>query len=469
MTIDTLPDDVLLEIFAHYVLEGPGAYIQVDDTELWITLAHVCRKWRNIVFESPRRLSLRIRCTARTRVTVMSNVWPDLPIVIRDHYPNRRAGLPFLGPKGADNIIAALELKDRVHQISLSEYPSTLLESIVAAMLGSFPALTGLRITSRDDMIPITEFPEAFLGGSAPRLRSCLLVGIPFPGIRKLLLSTNQLVELTLREIPPSGYISPEAMVTCLSAMPNLKTFCLGFHRYKSIPDQLNHWQHSPPLTPAVLPSLTEFKFYGPSEYIEDLLSRIDAPLLYIVSIRLSYFPTFDTPQLHNFLARTQILESCSGADVTFYGEGVYFRLGRQLDLRILGVTLPRRLPSLARIFGWSFPPIYTLKLLYISLGKYSSLHFQGVENIQWLEFFRPLTALETLRLDKNFAPLIVPALRHSQLAAEGATQLFPALQVLFIEGPSYPLQDAIDEFVTARELSGLPVAVYSQDGNDNS
>jgi len=404
-------------------------------------------------------------------VTAMSNVWPALPIAVRDHYKNRRAGLPFFGHEVADNIIAALELKDRVHQISLWEYPSILLGRIAAAMLGSFPALAKLEIStdiSWEYMIPVAVFPEVFLGGSAPRLRSCLLVGIPFPGIQKLLLSTNQLVELTLKEIPPSGYISPEAMVTCLSAMPNLKTFCLGFHHYKSIQDQLNHWQRPPPLTPPVLPSLTKFKFNGPSEYVEDLLSRIDAPLLYIISICLSYFPIFDTPQLHNLLARTQIFESCSGADVTFYGEGVYFRLGHQFDLGILGVTLSRHLPSLAQVFGWSFPPICTLKLLDIRLGKHSKLHSQGVENIQWLELFRPLTALETLRLDKNFAPLIVPALRHSQLAAEGATQLFPALQVLFIEGPSYPLQEAIDEFITARELSGLPVAVYCQDGNNN-
>ena len=319
MTIDILPDDVLLEIFACHVLEGPESCVQVSDTELWITLVHVCRRWRNIVFQSPRRLDIRIRCTARTRVTAMSNIWPALPIVIRDHYPNVNLG--SLLTEGADNIFAAFELKDRVDQISFWSYPRFLLERISEPMLGSFPALTSLTITSMDKAVPAALFPETFLGGSAPRLRSCFLMGIPFPGIQKLLMSTNQLVELTLRDVPRPGYISPEAMGTCLSAMPHLKTFWLGFRSRKSIPDQLNHWQRPPPLTPAVLPFLTKFNFRGTSEYIEDLVSRIDAPLLYNVSIWLLYPRISGTPQLHDFLSRTQIFESCSAAVVTFYDE----------------------------------------------------------------------------------------------------------------------------------------------------
>jgi len=470
VTIDTLPDDVLLEIFAHYVLEDPEACIQVDDTELWITLTHVCRKWRNIVFEAPCHLNLRIPCTARTRVTAMSNVWPALPIVIRDNYSNVYSGSPLMG--GAGNIVAALRLRDRVHQISFLDYPSPLLERIAASMLGSFPALTSLTITSRDHMIPVAVFPEAFLGGSAPRLRSCFLMGIPlFPGIQKLFLSTNQLVELTLRDIPHSGYISPEDVVTCMSAMPNLKQFCLGFRSRESIPSQPNYWRLPPPPTPAVLPSLTEFGFKGASEYMEDLLPRINAPLIYNVSIWLFYLLIFDTPQLYNFLSRTQIFEPSSGAAVSFYDDEVYFRHGHQFSLSITGVTLSRELSSLVQICSLSFPPICSLKRLDIRLNRWSAPHYPGdtdMEYVRWLDFFHPFTALEYLCLDKNAARRIVPALRHSHLAPEGATQMLPALQSLFINELSYPLQEGIVEFVTARQLSGLPVAVYSWDGNSN-
>ena len=55
-----LPDVALLEIFDFYGDE--------EHTEAWRTLVHVCQKWRNVVFGSPRRLDLRLYCTARTPV-----------------------------------------------------------------------------------------------------------------------------------------------------------------------------------------------------------------------------------------------------------------------------------------------------------------------------------------------------------------------------------------------------------------
>jgi len=466
MTIDTLPDDALLEIFTHYLLEDWVSYI--DDTETWHTLVHVCRRWRNIVFESPRRLNLRIRCTARTPVTAMSNVWPTLPIVITDDYSNVHSGSSFM--EGGDNIVAALELKDRVHGISLWNYPPRHLKRFAEAMLGSFPALTCLEITSTDEMVPVTVFSEAFLGGSAPRLRSCYLEGIPFPGIQKLLLSTSHLVDLALTDIPHSGYISPEAMVTCLSAMPTLKWFSLGFVSRKSVPDRSS--QRPPPPTPAVLPTLTMFDFGGASEYIKDLLYRIEAPLLYVVTIHIYYPRIHDAPQPHNFLARTKIFESCSAAVVEFTDHDTCFRYGYQFSLGISNVMLWNRPSSLVHISSLSFPLICTLESLDIRVDGITGPPYQDnpvAENTEWLEFLSPFTALKYLRLDKNSARRIAPALRHSQLAAEGATQVLPALQSIFIEGLSGPIQEAIGDFVTARSLSGLPVAVYSWDGQSGT
>ena len=338
------------------------------------------------------------------------NIWPTLPIIIRDHYSKLHSGSPLM--EGADNIVAALNLKDRVHQISFWDYPTPLFKIMASAMLASFPVLTCLDIASRDVTIPAAVFPEAFLGGSAPRLQSCFLMGIPFPGIQKLLLSTNQLVELTLRDTPHTGYISPKAMVTCLSAMPNLKAFWLRFRSCKSIPDQSS--QHLPARTPAVLPALTEFGFEGTSEYMEDLLPWINAPSLCVAYIHLCYLLVFDTPQLHNFLAHTQIFESCGAAVVEFHYNEVYFRHRHQFSLGISCVTPSRQLSSLVQICGLSFPPIHTLEHLDICIISYSIPSLQGdsdVENNQWLEFFRPFIALKCLCLDKGFARHIPSAL----------------------------------------------------------
>jgi hypothetical protein len=54
MTFDMLPDDVLLKIFDFYVDEDFEPYGE-QRIEVWKTLAHVCRRWRSVLFQSPRR------------------------------------------------------------------------------------------------------------------------------------------------------------------------------------------------------------------------------------------------------------------------------------------------------------------------------------------------------------------------------------------------------------------------------
>ena len=264
-TIDRLPDDALLEMFSFYLVKDP------IKNEGWYTLVHVCRRWRRIVFASPLRLDLRIDCTAGTKVDEMLHIWPFLPIQIRD---NRRTRYR----EGADNIIAALEQNDRVCEITLDGLPVSLLERIAAVMQEPFPALTDLRLyAATPQAVPM--FPETFLGESAPpRLQSLFLDGFAFPGIWKLLLSAHHLVVLSLWNIPHSGHISPEAMATALSATPNLQSFEIAFQSSLSRPEQAS--RRPPPLTRIILPALTTLSFIGVSEYLEDLVSQIDVPLL---------------------------------------------------------------------------------------------------------------------------------------------------------------------------------------------
>jgi F-box-like len=104
MTIDILPEDVLLEIFDFYV--DPAR--KYDGIEVWCTLVHVCRKWRNVVLESPLRLNLRIRCHPTTPVREKADIWPALPIVLEQYDEVWRPEW------GVVNVAAALEqLSDR--------------------------------------------------------------------------------------------------------------------------------------------------------------------------------------------------------------------------------------------------------------------------------------------------------------------------------------------------------------------
>src|SRR5579863_8857326 len=116
-----------------------------------------------------------------------------------------------------------------------------------------------------------------FLGRLAPRLQRFELSGIAVPTLPKLLSSAPDLVFLRLGDITGTEHISPGQLVTCVSMLKKLEYFSICFQSRRSFPKPTNH---CPPLTRAVLPSLTTFCFGGVSEYLEDLISRVDALLL---------------------------------------------------------------------------------------------------------------------------------------------------------------------------------------------
>jgi hypothetical protein len=148
--------------------------------------------------------------------------------------------------------------------------------------------------------------PDTLLGESAPRLQSLHLNNVPFPAIRKLLLSTTDLVTLHLSDIPDSGYISPETMVTCLCALIQLESLLLRFRTPRPRPDQTS--RRLPPLTRAVVHALTSLQFVGVSEYLEEGVARIHASVLHIVGITFFNQLIFDIPRVPQFLSLTEKL-----------------------------------------------------------------------------------------------------------------------------------------------------------------
>ena len=105
-----------------------------------------------------------------------ADVWPALPFVIQD----------YLGLKqNLDNIAALFEHSDRMCNIDpWGMHNSDHLEKIGAAMQGPSPELTDLHLRTYRDPVPV--FPDSFLAGPAPRLRTLLrLDHFLFPGLRK--------------------------------------------------------------------------------------------------------------------------------------------------------------------------------------------------------------------------------------------------------------------------------------------
>ena len=388
----------------------------------------------------------------------MLGIWPALPIAV---WADVRHVGPLLSQfESPDNVIAALLPNNRVCEISLQGVTNSLLESLASVTQEQFPALTSLDITSWDET---TVIPDTFLGAFTPRLRSFILRGVAFPAIRKLLLSANHLVELILWNIPHSGYISPETMVTCLSSLPNLKSLDLEFRSPRSLPDRAN--RRLPPPTRITLPALTSFWFRGVSEYAEDFVSQIDAPLLAFVDIIFFHQLVFDTPQLYHFIARTEKFRAHNRAAVMFYEHAAYFKL--EPGSFLLGISCTEshwQLSSVEQLCRSSLPRISTLERLDIREAGSPGRHWQDdMEIVQWLELLQLFPAVKELYLDQELALRVVPAMQ--ELVEQRGIEVLPALQDIFIEGlrPLDPIHETIGNFVAARQLSRHAVVVHSR------
>jgi hypothetical protein len=451
--IDVLPDDVLLEMFDFYMVPSIFGSVRRMGTEAWQTLVHVCRRWRYVVLGSPRRLNLRLLCTRFTPTRDKLDVWPALPLIITD------TRLSPSSSSGMDNIIAALGQSNRVCQVNLVTYARWQTEEYLAAMRDPFPELTQMRLTSFGQTLPV--IPDSFLGGSAPRLQIFHSKGIPFPGLPKLFLSTNNLVDLCVGDISHSGYTSPEVMVASISVLSSLKTLLLGFRSPE--PPFVSESRSLPPAKRSILPALKRFTFRGVSEYLDEFVTRIDTPQLYNLDVTL--FNQIGTPRLAQFINRTP-LRADHEARVDFFDEKTIVKLS--LDsyfcITIFGPEPDRQLSSVAQVCN----PLHTLSTverLYI-VCQYLPLISMGDanENILWLQLLLPFTAVKDLHLYKESAPSIAAALQG--LVGRRIIEVLPSLQNIIVEGlvRSEPWQENFGQFVAARQLSGHPIAISVQD-----
>jgi F-box-like len=445
-----LPDEVLLAIFYFYVDEASDTAYSKNDVEKWQTLAHVCWRWRGVVFGSPRRLNLRLACTPRKPARDSLNIWPALPLFILSD--GQTTG-------DLDNITAVLKRSgDRVCQIKLTCPKRSQLKTILAAMQAPFPALTHLQLSS---FITVHQLPNSFLGGSAPRLRLLDMWNIPLPGLPTLLLSATHLVDLHLYDIPQPGYTSPEAMVTILSTLTSLRSLSLEFSSSLTLPD----WEslHSPLSTRSVLPVFT-FCFEGFRKYLEDFVARIDVPQLDLLSINFFNDTVFDIPQFLQLISRTLTLKAFERAHVCFGTRGA--RLSLSSRKSGYGVFIVRmrcsrsdfQVSFMEQVCTSCLPPVSGLEDLYIFKDEYSYDAWQSdIDITVWLELLHPFSGVKNLYLCKKFAPHIVPALQG--LVGGRVTEMLPTLQNIFLEA-SRPVQEGIEQLIATRQVANHPIAV---------
>jgi hypothetical protein len=171
---------------------------------------------------------------------------------------------------------------------------------------------------------------------------------------------------------------------------------------------------------------------------LEDIVSRIDAPLLDSININFFNQLIFDTPQLCRFINRMEGFATPCQANVVFEDNYVEVALHR-----------PNEAENDIMLYD-------------------NRQHWQDdIENAQWLEVFRPFASVRDLVLHGELLRLVAPALKD--LRGESVTEVLPALQGLFLEvpQPSEPVKKVIEKFIVSRQLSGCPIAVHQKDSWD--
>ena len=466
VSIGILPDDVLLHIFYFYRLDSMDL---ASGTWGWHRLVHVCQAWRRTILASQNALGLRLLCTEKTPVRRTLDVWPPLPIII-EYRDNPSARSQSAIPEDWGDLVAALEHRDRVSRITLWGLTDSLVG--IKATQEPFPMLTYLRVQSCGNTAPSPALPDAFLGGRAPRLQRMWLDGVRFPELPKFLLSSSDLVELRLDKIPDTWGILPKMLVTCLSSLTKLVSLSIEFQYPHPLLEQTT--LGPPPLKRAVLPALAILFFKGASEYLEDLVSRIDAPRLSYTSIKFFNQLIFDISQLPKFISRTEKLRLLNRAEVFFDGQAVgvgFYRpdtaVARNLTVRIACSPSDWQLSSVAQVCNQSLRLLSGVERL--DIRKCPSREPNLEDTIQWVDLFHPFTAVESLHIPRELGTRIAPVLQ--ELTEPRAADVLPALNSLLFEelessdSESRPLQGALQRFIAARECSGHPIDVRKWDG----
>ncbi|KAH9972601.1 hypothetical protein BGW80DRAFT_1313721 [Lactifluus volemus] len=272
-------------------------------------------------------------------------------------------------------------------------------------------------------------------------------------------------------------------MVTGLSALTRLK--CLYIEFDESVVSRPNRITRcSSPLTRAILPALIVFKFQGTDEYLEDLLARIDAPQLKSLEITFFHQDIFDIRQV---VHHSQNFGSLNRAEVTIESDSISIKLcqsagtdpSKTLDLIIsddVEESVGWQVSSLTQICSQCpslLSGVTEIEILSDPLFFSDEDDFEVLNDpTEWLELFRPFTAVRTLWLSGE--PQSDAVLSLQELRMESVMKVLPALRYLYfrhrprdeykeesIELFFFPPEPEPSGHVISSESAHLPSTIY--------
>lgn len=469
-----LDDDALLNIFYLY---GLDVWDEENDDDFsvgkfhwkgahwWYKLAHVCRRWRRLIFASPVHIGAHLLCTHGMPVARMLAHSPPLPIII---YYMGNVGKTTVEDEDEEDILLALQYPDRVRRIGLSVPAANLLRPL-RAIDQEFPILERLFITPLAVSTTSLVLPRSF---HAPHLRRLVLSRVAIQIGSPLLTTAVGLVTLKLAYIPPSAYFDPGCLLAWLSLMPRLEILAVDFHSDE--PNRVAEGQllDTPMMAHVSLPCLRMFAFQGESVYLGRLLARIRAPAL--GQLRIESFTPSTLPQLSQFMGATNNLRF-DAVRLKFLRDA--FEIALTDDSRGEGWTDPFRmrircghldvqLASAVQIFRELWSSLFVVVKLILDYEVLSPwLDWrEEVDRTLWRELLRPFSHVKTLRAEDGLlrGGKLLRSLHSDN--GEPPLGLLPELKQLVSRGGvGYHDAETIS-FLNARQTAGVPVTlVYEQ------
>jgi hypothetical protein len=429
-----------------------------DRGRWWYRLAHVCQRWRNVIFGSSSYLGLSLVCTHGTPVADMLAHSPPLPLVV--DYFQLDVGIT----EDEEGAILALKQRDRIHRVRIRT-SVTSLQTLIGAMDAEYPILEYLIIVlPADDGSTTLILPETL---QAPHLRHLTLEGFALPIGSRLLTTAVGLVTLSLLMRHPPTHFYPNALLRWLSFMSQLETLSIFFSTpvlNREIERQL---KHMPIIAPVTLPNLHYFRFRGVGAYLEALVHRITTPHLEKLQIDFFNQLTFPIPRLVQLLNTTErsrfdsaavFLDEKRGLVQVYPGRDPEAKM-KTLNIAVLCGHLDWQVSFVAQIFNSLSQIFSAVERLTVKHKVHvrSSEEHNKVDRTEWHKFLRPFKNVKSLHIGDGLVEQLSRSLELED--GELPLELLPELQELWYS-KSGDSGDAFTSFINARQNAGRPVIV---------
>jgi hypothetical protein len=457
LTINHIPDELLLEIFDSYRQATESYDHQWRKMHMWINLTHVCRKWRAVVFTSASRLDLGITVGPEKPDQIKTILSGPLPIII-----DYRCMYRDVTNSALWRMRAALRHHDRVRVISY-EGTGADFDKFIDATNSPFPLLESLFLRFRYGYE--SKLPDTFLRGpdlSDLHLRRLGLKHVSFASISGFLLSATALTDLTL--LIDTAFIpsSEPSLLACLQNMPSLCHLDLTIS-FKS-PSQPSTPEDIVPLS-----KLIGFRYSGHSAFLDTLMAGLSAPSLHYVSIR--FFDEIWPPGVHFTRFINEMEERYHAVQVYFRDRG--FRLllltqseciNQHMPSVKLGPFMRRSPESIIRMSGalsMKFTTVEEIRITFDITDDDLSENF-----IAWRRFFQQFPSVKIIQTEgaDNYS---VARILHQDHGKPDELSFLPVLEEIdlgqqpFDEGQCGAELAAFEPFVSARQQAGRPVKVF--------